>query len=95
LWHERTAAATYHFARAAVYAMMNIYVVKIARVFMIIPSLFAIAPLAGCPRVYPHCPAAVRQLLRQLELCGLPGVRISAKHQYSGRQLAAIAGSAP
>ena len=31
-------SATYHFARAAVYAMMNIYVVKMACVFMITTS---------------------------------------------------------
>jgi len=35
-------SATYHFARAAVYAMMNIYVVKMACVFMITTSTIAL-----------------------------------------------------
>lgn len=35
-------SATFHFARAAVYAMMNVYVVKIASVFMITTSTIAI-----------------------------------------------------
>ena len=35
-------SATYHFARATVYAMMNIYVVKMACVFMITTSTIAL-----------------------------------------------------
>jgi hypothetical protein len=35
-------SATYHFARAAVYAMMNVYVVKMACVFMITTSTIAL-----------------------------------------------------
>jgi hypothetical protein len=40
--HELIGSATYHFARAAVYAMMNIYVVKMACVFMITTSTIAL-----------------------------------------------------
>ncbi len=35
-------SATFHFARAVVYAMMNVYVIKIASVFMITTSTIAI-----------------------------------------------------
>jgi hypothetical protein len=38
---ELIGSATYHFARAAIYAMMNIYVVKMACVFMITTSTIA------------------------------------------------------
>jgi hypothetical protein len=39
---ELIGSATYHFARAAIYAMMNIYVVKMACVFMITTSTIAL-----------------------------------------------------
>ncbi len=39
---ELIGSATFHFARAAVYAMMNIYVVKMASVFMITTSTIAL-----------------------------------------------------
>jgi hypothetical protein len=39
---ELIGSPTYHFARAAIYAMMNIYVVKIACVFMITTSTISL-----------------------------------------------------
>ena len=39
---ELISSATYHFARAAIYAMMTIYVVKMACVFMITTSTIAL-----------------------------------------------------
>jgi hypothetical protein len=40
--HELIDSATFHFARATVYAMMNVYVVKTASVFMITTSTITI-----------------------------------------------------
>jgi hypothetical protein len=40
--HELIGSATYHFARDAIYAMMNIHVFKMACVFMITTSTIAL-----------------------------------------------------
>ena len=41
---EPTDSTTFQFARAAVYTMMNIYVIKIAAVFMISTSTISAQP---------------------------------------------------
>jgi hypothetical protein len=58
-------SATYHFARAAAYSMMNVYTIKMAGVFMITTSTMAI--YTGFA---PRWMAILGYLLALLLLCG-------------------------
>jgi hypothetical protein len=90
---ELIGSATFQFARALAYALMNVYVVKMAGVFMVTTSTIAlytaIAPVGWrfSPTPWPYS-FSLAGLFR-LELCRLPALGVSAKPQHLGRQLSA------
>ena len=91
---ELIGSATFQFARALAYALINVYVVKMAGVFMVTTSTIAIYT-AIAPRRLAFFGYALAILLLfwrvlfRLELCRLPALGVSAEPQHLGRQLSA------
>ena len=88
-------SATFHFARAAAYSILNIYMVKMAGVFMISTSTVAIysrhrAALARDPRLWAVAASAVRELLHSLELHRLSVVGVHDQRLHPAGQSSRI-----
>jgi hypothetical protein len=85
---ELIGSATFHFARAAAYSLVNVYMIKMASVFMITTSTVAILhrncpALVSCPRLCAGTHPAIRELLHELELSRLPVMGVSSQCFHS------------
>jgi hypothetical protein len=82
-------SATFHFARAAAYNIVNIYLTKMASVFMITTSTVAIytglTPRGFC-RLWNVGAFIVRQLLFRLGVRRFPAMGVNNERSYSDRQ---------
>ena len=89
--HELTSSATFRFARAASYIIVNVYAIKMAAVFMISTSTVvirtAIAPrwIAFLGFLLAH-DTSDRKLLHELEYCGIAGLGLPDQRLYPDRQ---------
>ena len=89
--NEMLNSATFKFARALAYNLMNVYAIKMAGVFMISTSTVAIytdhgAALDRHPRIRAGAGSAARQLLPELELRGDAAVGAAGQHPHPDRQ---------
>src|SRR6516225_6486143 len=79
-------SATFHFARAAAYSMMNVYTIKMAGVFMVTTSTIAIYTGFADTGLLVGAAADIRKLLSELELCRFSALGTGDEHLHFFRQ---------